>query len=617
MEKGFISPQPAQHATRSRYRQRLLTVALGLCTFIGYRVWSDSWMHCGHSGIKTSTVASGIAWSTCPDVTEFDCAYLSVPLDYTNPLPNETVSLALRRLPATAPIKERLGSLLTNPGGPGGSGTNSVVRSGPAMNIILKGRYDIVSWDPRAVNMTTPSLDCFPTDWDEYIQDLKRSQLGMPHEVRRAASLGGGSAEDAELYYFERVDSYSRSVWESCKKNGNEKMLSAVTSAFTARDMKSILEALGEEDRGMVYWGFSYGTMLGATFTAMFPELAHRILLDGVSNAVSFTTDIYKHGWIGTEDTNKVWQGFLTACAEAGPDGCALAHPQSTAKEIEGRIDALADKLITSPLPVPFTGLNSGIVAASDITAAIFSSMYKPAIWPKLAKALAAAEKGDGAPLADLNGFSDIAAMTRPTSMLDNIFNRHMGTLGGVVPSAAITCSDTDPSTMLSKPDAEDFMDYSRELEKRSVTGARWAQAIPGKCRFWNVTAREAYRGPWTVEDGFKKTKHPVLFLGNTADPVTPLISARTMSKNFGNESASLLIQDGFGHCSPAHPSLCTAHALQDFFFEGKLPEYGTVCKSDPGQLFPVEGAKEALLESLSGEDKELMRAMQMWAESF
>ncbi|EJT96672.1 hypothetical protein DACRYDRAFT_25513 [Dacryopinax primogenitus] len=304
-------------------------------------------------------------------------------------------------------------------------------------------------------------------------------------------------------------------------------MLGAVTTAFTARDMKSILEALGEEDRGMVYWGFSYGTMVGVTFAAMFPELAHRMVLDGVSNAVSFTTDIYKHGWSDTEDTNKVWQGFLAACAEAGPEGCALAKPNSTAEELELRIKALEQELVGSPLPVPFTGLNSGVITASDITAAIFSSMYKPTLWPKLAKALADAEQGDGAALADLNGFSDTKSMSRPTSMTNNMFNRHLSTLGGVVATAGITCSDTDPETMRSKPGAEAFMDYSRELEERSITGARWAQAIAGKCRFWNVTARETYRGPWTVEDGLKKTKHRVIFLGNTADPRLRLLFRR------------------------------------------------------------------------------------------
>ncbi|EJT99862.1 hypothetical protein DACRYDRAFT_39264, partial [Dacryopinax primogenitus] len=64
-------------------------------------------------------------------------------------------------------------------------------------------------------------------------------------------------------------------------------------------------------------------------------------------------------------------------------------------------------------------------------------------------------------------------------------------------------------------------------------------------------------------------------------DSVTPLSAAKTMSKGFGNESATLLIQDGFGHCSTAHPSICTAKAIAAYFHEGVVPQYGTKCKSD------------------------------------
>jgi poly(3-hydroxyalkanoate) synthetase len=84
-----------------------------------------------------------------------------------------------------------------------------------------------------------------------------------------------------------------------------------------------------------------------------------------------------------------------------------------------------------------------------------------------------------------------------------------------------------------------------------------------------------------------KKTKYPLIFASMTADPVTPLSAARSMSKGFGNESATLLVQEGFGHCTIAHPSLCTAKKIRAYFLEGKVPEYGTQCKADPGFLFP------------------------------
>ncbi|KZT54877.1 hypothetical protein CALCODRAFT_404705, partial [Calocera cornea HHB12733] len=85
------------------------------------------------------------------DLTEFECAFLTVPLSYLHPVVGETVSLALRKYPAQAPAELYQGTLFTNPGGPGGSGTAYLVERGPALSKILGGRYDILSWDPRGV----------------------------------------------------------------------------------------------------------------------------------------------------------------------------------------------------------------------------------------------------------------------------------------------------------------------------------------------------------------------------------------------------------------------------------------------------------------------------------
>jgi len=193
-------------------------------------------------------VRGGIAWSACPDVTEFQCAFLEVPMNYLNPLPNETVSLALRRLPATAPLADRLGTLLVNPGGPGGSGTEYIVDTGKDLDLILKGRYDILSWDPRGVNMSTPPMDCFPTDYDERVQEFKLYQTGWPFEMR--AIFG------TDVPWFKTADRYYQALVDSCAQNGNQKMLKSLSTAFTARDMVEILKALGEEERGLQYWGF-------------------------------------------------------------------------------------------------------------------------------------------------------------------------------------------------------------------------------------------------------------------------------------------------------------------------------------------------------------------------
>ncbi|KZO96038.1 alpha/beta-hydrolase [Calocera viscosa TUFC12733] len=574
------------------FRETLLL----LCLFLGWRYQLLGQLVDLLRSDGEIRVSGGIAWAPCADLTEFECAYLSVPMDYTNPLPNETVSLSLRRLPATAPMTDRMGTLFINPGGPGGSGTNAVARYGQDLHTILKGRYDILSWDPRGVNQTTPSLDCFATEFDEFIQHFKEWQLGLPFEMKEATG--------SDDIWFEKIDAYYRSTVASCAKNGNQKMLKSVSTAFVVRDIVSILDALGEKDRGLQYWGFSYGTILGATFSALFPELVHRVVLDGVSSARFYSQDIFEWGRSGMDETYKVWDGFLAACAEAGPGRCALAKDGFTTDDVRMRVEKIINDLVAKPLPVPFS-VQSGIITASDVLYAIFRGLYAPKGWPDIATAIAEAESGNGTallrelPLTDRKG------------MLDNVFNRYTTRLGSEVTTEAIMCGDTDPSVShaVAYASTEAFNEYSKELAKLSITGEIWAEWV-GRCRIWNITATESYRGPWTVKDGLKKTKFPVLFLGNTADPVTPLSAAKDMSKGFGSESASLLIQDGFGHCSLAHPSLCTARTIASYFIDGKVPEYGTVCPSDDGFLFPESAKANERLQGLSEEDQKLMRAL-------
>ncbi|KZT62528.1 alpha/beta-hydrolase [Calocera cornea HHB12733] len=551
-----------------------------------------------------------IGWTSCADLPEFDCAYLSVPLSYADaePEPSEQlhVSLALRRYPSTVPRNsaDYMGTLFLNPGGPGESGTASVVHDAPVIGLVLGGRYDILSWDPRGVNMTTPALDCYPTEYDEFLAEQAAYRLGLPFQAR------GEGGRAAELALLKKTDAYYASGLGSCLKNGNTRMLASLSTAYNVRDMLRVLEALGEDGRGLQYWGFSYGSILGATFAAMFPEKVHRVMLDGVSSARLYTRDIFDWGRSGLDDTNKVWQGFLSSCAKAGPARCALAKGNDTAESIMARFDKIVENAIDRPVPVPWGGVTSGIVTASDVIQAVYKVLYAPKDWPKVATALAALEVGDAYPLA---AYLDEVTPAPPggrRSPLANIFNRHMTTIASPLTTEAIMCSDTDQRVAhAGAPDAAGFAQYVRELANiSSITGESWALWV-AKCRVWNVTATEAYRGPWTVAEGLKQTKFPVLFLGVTADPVTPLSAAKDMSAGFGNTSATLLIQDGFGHCSYAHPSLCTAKTVAAYFLEGKVPAYGTVCSSPEEYLFPESGATDDFLSALSMEDRELLQA--------
>ncbi|KZO90016.1 hypothetical protein CALVIDRAFT_531710 [Calocera viscosa TUFC12733] len=443
--------------------------------------------------VRGEGIGSVIAWFACPDVTELQCAFLTVPLDYLDP------------------IDEYGGTVFTNPGGPGRNGTAYLIERGPAPNKILGGRYNILSWDPREVNMTTAPLGCFPTDCAEFLQDFKQMRLGLPMSPHHSSFDAAHAGADE---WFLRTEAYYPATITSCGKNGNQKMLSAVSTPYVARDIVSILSALGEKDRGLQYWGFSYGTILSTTFAAIFPELVHRLVLDGVSDSRSYGNDMCLWGKSGMNDTHLVYEGFLHECALAGPGKCVLAGKGKLLEEIGREIFDLEATLLEKPLPMLFTGLNSGILAAPDVRFAIFAALYKPMLWPGLASALSAAIAGDCSALLYLTGFTSKEDMSW-RDPLDNVFHRHMTrALSKPVAQSAIMCSDTDRTTLLppgsAVPDTGFFRTWSEELAQESVTGENWARWI-GRCRWWNVTAGEVYRGPWTREEGLRKTKRVII----------------------------------------------------------------------------------------------------------
>ncbi|KAM0745922.1 alpha/beta-hydrolase [Meredithblackwellia eburnea MCA 4105] len=562
----------------------------------------------GYLGRRKVTATSGASdvlnWSPCPDVTETLCAYLPVPMNYHDPRPNETVSLALRKLPATAPVKDRLGSLFINPGGPGGSGTSLVVRAGLQLSVILEGRYDILSWDPRAVNLTSPALNCFETVGDANRFDHDLEHVGLPYEYR-GGEFGGQSnmSNAAELAWTAKLDAFQSALNGACEARGHELLLRSASTAFVVKDMVSILDALGEEK--LNYWGFSYGTILGATFAAMEPDRVQRLILDGVSSAALYTANMFEWGRSGMDDTEKTYAGFFDSCAESGPKGCALATNSSSTLSIRKRVDALQAQLRSRPLAVPTSKVGPGILTSADIQYSIFHALYSPKTWPKLAEALADLEKGNGSLLFELvNASNDELGRKDP---FKNPYHRSMESSSAS--TAAIMCSDTDVSAF-NQSTTESISDYVRELSRKSITGEIWAMWVT-TCRYWSHKAIETYRGPWTVADGLRKTNFPVLFFSMTADPVTPLSAARSMSEGFGNQSATLLIQNGFGHCSLAHPSLCSAKAARAYFLEGKVPEYGTTCDADPGFLFPHPNDEKKDMAALSAEDEKLSVALE------
>ncbi|KAG8685639.1 hypothetical protein FRC11_010291, partial [Ceratobasidium sp. 423] len=233
--------------------------------------------------LPNSTVASGITWWPCPDITTTECAYLTVPRDYASPEANDTVSIFMRKVPATVPKKEYLGSILINPGGPGGSGNYLAATYGPRFSAMVDGRYDIIGFDPRGVNMTTPKLGCYENEVRGIHSTYKQTLLGFPYDARGSSALPAGTRARMEHEYLKKLNASFTATSLACLENGNKPMLESVSTAYVVQDIERIVDALGED--GLNFWGFSYGTILGSTFAAMRPHLVKRMVLDGVSNA--------------------------------------------------------------------------------------------------------------------------------------------------------------------------------------------------------------------------------------------------------------------------------------------------------------------------------------------
>ncbi|KAG9082502.1 hypothetical protein FS749_006806 [Ceratobasidium sp. UAMH 11750] len=175
-----------------------------------------------------------------------------------------------------------------------------------------------------------------------------------------------------------------------------------------------------------------------------------------------------------------------------------------------------------------------------------------------------------------------------------NVFKKYMEAFPSPASPAGILCTDSGRV----RKNVDEFTQFVHNVSSYSPTGEEFS-FLPWQCSKWEITPIERYTGPWSVTAGLKQTRFPILYTSLDADPVTPLSAAIRMVEAFGNKSAALLVQHGFGHATIAHPSLCTAKAVHDYFVVGKLPSPGTICQPEPGYLFPAPTNGSARTENL------------------
>jgi pimeloyl-ACP methyl ester carboxylesterase len=495
-------------------------------------------------------------WSACfRDFGPFQCAAVSVPLDYDKPNGSQ-ISIAMVRLPAANPAL-RQGSLFINPGGPGGSGVDFAIAAAPFLfTQDVRDRFDIVGFDPRGIIRSSP-LRCFgtPKQWAPYF-----TPFAFP-------------MTDEEVDQWVAADRYLDSA---CDRRGGA-ILDHMSTANVARDIDRLRQAVG--DPKLSYYGVSYGSMLGQTYANMFPNNFRALVIDGVLDPIAWTTgapgqqdlpfSTRLHSDIGAQDT---LDEFFRLCDAAGAD-CPLAAGAGA----EARYAELAATLRAGPILI--TDPSTGDVFEynySFLIADTLGAMYNSFSWPDFALFLAFLESqaspvalGDA--LAAFRGTSSLARSSNELSragtgyIVRRGFPHYPNFIEGF---PGVACSDSD------NPDSYDaWVEAGAEADAAFGYFGRiwtWASSI---CAEWPGADDDRYTGPFNTE-----TQNPVLVVGAKWDPATRYEGAVIAHDLLPN--SALLTVDAWGHTS-LFTSACADAAIAAYLISVATPAPGTVCDQD------------------------------------
>jgi len=461
----------------------------------------------------TNAVSSEkIVWSPCRDdpAGKSECGQLAVPFDYDDPNVG-TFTLFLTRLPATDGAN-KIGSMLVNPGGPGFGGSSVAKDAQYYFSSELLDRFDIIGWDPRGTGKSTPAINCID-QYDEY--------------------FGIDSTPETPDEKQAIIDASQKLNDECVKRSG--KILPYISTQATARDMDSIRKALGEEK--ITYFGFSYGSELGATWATMFPKTVRAAVLDGASDPNATSLD---QGLAQAKGFEKQLDAFLSSCSKRV--SCAF-HSNGDAA---AALDELIIEIDKAPIVVE---ANRTPVTQGVMYTALAQAMYSDSLWPQLERALADAVDGDGAGLLGL---------------YDEYYQRNPGgTYGNELEAfLAISCLDDPGPTSVAAVDEQ--IPVFIKAAKRF--GASFAYGY--SCALWPVP-------PVKRLEITGKGAGPIIVIGTTGDPATPIESSRKAAKALeGGVFLTVTAEQHTGY--GLNP--CVVSTVDRYLIDLKVPPANKVC---------------------------------------
>jgi pimeloyl-ACP methyl ester carboxylesterase len=487
--------------------------------------------HYGHTlGQIRMYAGEHIKWTLCGNLegNDLECSSINVPVDQFDDRnsSNKTFSIPLARLRGS---KRATKNIIVNPGGPGGSGIGWLYRKGIATQKIAGDNFHILSFDPRGVNSSRPQATCYT--------DNETSNW-------RSIKLSYDPPQDGP-----RLHPWTSNYVQACVDTMGE-YGSYINTPQTAADMNSILDAIGQKN--MIYWGFSYGSLLGQTYATLFPNRSERVIIDGIVNQFYWYNEPLERDF---EDTEKVLSGFFNECAKA-QGNCPLNEFGNTHEALTENVTNFLQTLKEDPMPIYINKTVYGLIDYNTIwLRAIFPALYKPDSWYMVADIISQLMKGNATAALLAFGLGDddkSLAMEH-----GRIIHSNDGAAGKV---------------------------HWPEKKKEVL---EMLQPIWNSSSFAVVQMEEYFvKAQWLIPKTHSfvprrgvRTLNPLLILSTTYDPICPLSSALVARDSFVD--SRLIEITGYGHCSSSIPSSCLVPHLRAFLNSGTMPEKDIECKAD------------------------------------
>jgi pimeloyl-ACP methyl ester carboxylesterase len=474
-----------------------------------------------------------------------ECTRIAAPLDWRDPFAG-SVRIALVRHRATGP---RLGSVVVDPGGPGGSGVDLVTGDvTQAVTPAVAKRYDVVGIDPRGVGASS-AVDCGGT---KALDDLLYGRL--------PGTIGSAAWVKADL-------ARSKAFAAACRRHSG-KLLDHIDTVSAAHDLELVRSLLG--DPKLNYIGYSYGSYLGTVYAGLYPQHVGRFVFDGIddpwegeddSSGSEDSGDSSDSG-DGADDAGSAddqaggfdgaLDAYLVACLAGKKDATGGTHPcpfTGTLTEAQDAVRAVLAAAASDPLPAD----DGRELTDQTLATGIIEAMYDAGEWPELSTMFRQLKRDDP---------------TTAFRLADEYNSRGDDGYGdnSSVALLAIQCLESGSGYDL-KGDRSELRDLTREAP---ILGPYFAYGDLG-CAGWQKDP-----APWP-EPIHAKGAGPILLVGTTDDPATPYSSALALRDQLAD--AHLVTYHGEGHTAYDLGHRCVDRAVERYLIHGTVPRHDPQCR--------------------------------------